>query len=108
MYVCICFGLVIQSMASNQQGQVALEYSKANRGRATGMAEILRMQELQRRCLLYSQLKEQQQKEANGGRLEGSSQYEDKLQGKKVIKLPGVLELKQVCVYLPNKISRGT
>lgn len=57
------------------------------------MAEILRMWELQRRCLLYSQLKKQQLKESNGGRLEDSSQYE--AERKKVIKHPGVLELKQ-------------
>ena len=84
-----------------------MEYSKANRGRATGMAQILKMQELQRRCFLHSQLKEQHYKEANGGRLEGSSEYEDKLQGKKVIKLPGVLELKQNCVYLQKKKTQG-
>lgn len=70
------------------------------------MAEILRMQEVQRRCLLYSQLKEEQSKEANGGRLEGNSQYE--AERKKVMKHPGVLELKQKGVYLPNKISRHT
>lgn len=70
------------------------------------MAEILRMRELQQRCLLYSQLKEQQKKEANGGRLEGSSQY--KAERKKVLKHPGILELKQQGVYLPSKISRHT
>lgn len=45
------------------------------------MAEILRMQEVQRRCLLYSQLKEEQSKEANGGRLEATPSM--KLKGKK-------------------------
>lgn len=40
MCVCICFCSVIESMASKQQGHVALGCLKANRGRAAGMADF--------------------------------------------------------------------
>lgn len=106
MHMRICFGLVKASMVSDQQS--CFEVLKSRERYSHWNDRFWEYRSCRGDASFTHNWKNNSRKKLMVVKLEGSSQYEDKLQGKKVVRLPGVLELKQKCDYLPNKISRHT